>query len=462
MSFIKNPDKKKVTIAMVIFLTNFIIFPFYQLLYANLSWTTKTSMPTARYDMAAGMVGGVIYVIGGDPGNLVPISTVEAYNPSSNSWATRTDMPYPMHRLAAAVIGTKIYTCGGWYGMGAKPYTFEYDPSTDSWTTKTPMPTGRYGHTAITVKDKIYVIGGSDGTNFYSTVEEYDPTTDTWATKTPMPTARAYLTSCVVRDTIYAIGGSNSTKAYLNIVEKYDPIIDNWSSETPMPTARRAPISDVVNDIIYVIGGDNGTELDINEAAEIVTNIEVTSFNATIEKGEVCLLWKTESESKTILWLIARSTYNSFSVIATLTANGSSPTGHTYKYIDRTMKKNRLYYYKLGAMQNNGHIMWYGPVSVNIPFGKTFLSISPNPFTERVKISFVGVSGNRSIGESEIKIYDVSGRLIRSFPSSLFTRRSSVTWDGRDELGKRVTPGIYFVKLRDKNISETQKLIFAK
>ncbi len=497
-----GPLKKTgIIICTLLFIVTAIALPC--TLSAALSWSTKLSMPTARYDMAVGMVGDVIYVIGGDPGNLVPISTVEAYDPGPlETWTAKTDMPYNMHRLAAAVIGAKIYTCGGWYGMGAKPYTFEYDPglnswtqnadmpaarifhaaasyngkmyafggrytyntvyeyepTSDSWATKTPMPTGRYGHAAVTVNGKIYVIGGQDGTTIFSTVEEYDPIADSWITKTPMPTPRAYLTACVVRDTIYAIGGNDNTKAYLNTVEKYDPATDNWTSDTPMPTARRAPISSVVNDIIYVIGGDNGDELDVNEAAEPATGIELTSFNAIGEKGGVLLSWSTSLETGIVCWIIERCVGGPYETITTLDGKMQSPSPTTYRFFDDGARIGISNLYRLGAQCTDNSTRWYGPVSATpIACNDITIQISPNPFSTTTTISF-SRTGQSAEG-IEIQIIDVTGRRVRDFilyPSS-FILPAKLEWDGRDENGRALPPGIYFLTL--KTNSGTNKTV---
>ena len=87
-------------------------------------------------------------------------------------------------------------------------------------------------------------------------------------------------------------------------------------------------------------------------------------------------------------------------------------------------------------------------VSISAPF--------PNPFTDRVEIKFCIGQGAKSI---ELNIYDISGRLVRSFPSSLLSLRSSVTWDGRDESGQRVAAGIYFVRGRIGNQEVNEKLV---
>jgi hypothetical protein len=84
------------------------------------------------------------------------------------------------------------------------------------------------------------------------------------------------------------------------------------------------------------------------------------------------------------------------------------------------------------------------------------LSISPNPFTSLVRISLVGEPENRGTGKTEIKIYDVAGRRVRDlflYPSSFFLE---TTWDGRDEMGKVVSPGIYFISV---NGSVKQKVV---
>lgn len=477
-------------------------------LFAALSWTTKTSMPTERYDMCTGTVQDVIYVIGGDPGSLVPISTVEAYDPTADTvggvpWTAKQNMPYNMHRLAAAVIDGKIYTCGGWYGMGAKPYTLEYDPGSDSWTqktdmpaarlyhaaasfngkmyafggrytyntafeydpagdswaTKTPMPTGRYEHAAVTANGKIYVIGGQDGTSIFSTVEEYDPGTDSWTTKSSMPTARTGITACLVRDTIYVIGGRDNTKAYLNTVEKYDPATDNWTQDTPMPTARRAPISAVVNGIIYVIGGDNGNELDVNEAAEPATSIGLTSINAVGERGGVKISWSTAGETGIIRWIIQRAVHGSYQTIAILDAKGESPVPNSYCYFDSTALAETRNLYKVGAQNRDNGIRWFGPVSA-IPFTNAAgpLSITPNPFTTEVRIELLEI--REYLMESTVRIFDVSGRRVRVVPLLPTGASLAATWDGRNNAGKAVPPGTYFIKLVDaaNNVAAIKKV----
>ncbi len=76
------------------------------------------------------------------------------------------------------------------------------------------------------------------------------------------------------------------------------------------------------------------------------------------------------------------------------------------------------------------------------------LQNSPNPFRTSTTIFFSETTNSHEL--SQIKIYNIKGQLVRDFhivtPSH--SRSVSVTWDGKDESGNTVSPGIYFYKLK--------------
>jgi hypothetical protein len=64
----------------------------------------------------------------------------------------------------------------------------------------------------------------------------------------------------------------------------------------------------------------------------------------------------------------------------------------------------------------------------------------PNPFTDRVELMIQGLSQ-----PTELKIFDVTGRVVKSFElNPPAGQKSHVIWDGTDEHSKRVAPGLYF------------------
>jgi N-acetylneuraminic acid mutarotase len=246
---------------------------------AGCSYATLSAMPTARWALAAATgPDGRIYAIGGNnsSGNL---STVEAYNPSTNTWTTEASMPTARAGLAA-VAGPdgKIYAIGGATGISYQSTVEAYDPGTNTWTSVASMPTARYDLAAVTGSDgRIYAIGGYNG-DYVSTVEAYDPGTNTWTTVASMPTARAVLAAVAGPDgKIYAIGGGNNS-GLSNTVEAYDPGTNSWTTEASMPTVRETLAAATGPDgTIYAIGGSNGSPLDTVEAYDPNTNTWTTA-----------------------------------------------------------------------------------------------------------------------------------------------------------------------------------------
>ena len=155
------------------------------------SWRAANPMPTAREAHAAGIVEsesayeGKIYVVGGRGTEGQPLDTVEVYDPATETWAAAAPMPTARWGLAAGVVGGKLYAVGGAGTVGGvdnQPLdTVEvYDPDKDSWTALDPLPTARFGLAAGVIDGKLYAVGGTGtlgGVDLQplDTVEVYDP-----------------------------------------------------------------------------------------------------------------------------------------------------------------------------------------------------------------------------------------------------------------------------------------------
>lgn len=80
----------------------------------------------------------------------------------------------------------------------------------------------------------------------------------------------------------------------------------------------------------------------------------------------------------------------------------------------------------------------------------------PNPFSHSTSIPF---KLNRQ-SEIEITIYDILGRKIREIHKGFQnTGIHNVIWDGKNNLGIRVSKGIYLYQLRTANIMKVKKMI---
>lgn len=248
-------------------------------------WTRKADMPTARVGLAACVVDGKIYALGGAPRNQVVVGTVEQYDPATDTWTTKASMRTPRAFFGASVVNGKIYVVGGWAQSGAYLSSCEeYDPVANTWTTKAGMSTARCFLSTVAVDGKIYVIGGgtrSDSVNLptlaLQTVEVYDPATDTWTRKADMPRPGGTGSCCVTDGIIYYAGGGNTSiigtgsDRGVPLVDAYDPATDTWMTTAPMLTARAFFSACATNGAICAIGGCVTGAYDSSETSSVET-----------------------------------------------------------------------------------------------------------------------------------------------------------------------------------------------
>jgi N-acetylneuraminic acid mutarotase len=240
-------------------------------------WTIKRVMPQPRVCFCACALDGKIYAIGGLTtlgSDQIVKSTVYVYDAISDSWSIGVPLPIELTLLAACVVEGKIYVVGGTRlsASGPHPTAYEFDPSTDQWTEKKSMPTPRSGHGACVIDGKIFTFGGVGSMVAFDDVEIYDPSTDSWEQKQPMAMNRFYFGTSVVEGKIYIMGGCNLQMTPFDYNDEYDLNADTWLSREPMPTKRYGLSSCAVNGQIFVIGGsdvipeDSGPALSVVEA----------------------------------------------------------------------------------------------------------------------------------------------------------------------------------------------------
>jgi N-acetylneuraminic acid mutarotase len=272
-------------------------------------WTVKAPIPTPRSDLAVGVVNGILYAVGGAithrgehgvPVYTEYLSTVEAYNPSTNSWSLKAPLPTPRSGVGVGVVDGILYAVGGtgsatgrteWNEYPLSLNTVDaYDPVTNSWAAKASLPTRRSGYAVGGVaKGMLYVVGGE--TNIETDLmEAYDPITNRWTGKAPMPSPRKWLGVGVVNDILYAVGGvccgcCEIEGKVLRTVETYDPTTNTWTAKAPLPAPRAGFAVGVANQILYVVGGYNGSGIALNvvEAYDPIRNVWTTKTSLPVD-----------------------------------------------------------------------------------------------------------------------------------------------------------------------------------
>ena len=225
---------------------------------ASGTWQQRASMPGGRYDgYGAGVISGELYVAGGwttSPG--LPNSNLFIYSPTSNTWRSATSMPILSGCGGSGVIANKLYVttaCNGFSGYFS--FLHVYDPATSIWTALA-SSAHAHGDPAVgVIGGKLYVAGGTNEASVTDkTLEVYDPGTNSWTTRASMAIARVGASGAVVNGKLYVIGGQIGV-GLTNSVEVYDPVANTWTTVAAMPTSRSFMGTGVINGIIYVAGG---------------------------------------------------------------------------------------------------------------------------------------------------------------------------------------------------------------
>ncbi|MEO0124475.1 MAG: T9SS type A sorting domain-containing protein [candidate division WOR-3 bacterium] len=112
-----------------------------------------------------------------------------------------------------------------------------------------------------------------------------------------------------------------------------------------------------------------------------------------------------------------------------------------------------------------------------MPFdsGNLSLEVYPNPFQNHCVIKFQipntksqtnskSQNPNGNVGQGfSLAIYDVTGRMVKDFSRlTVNGERSTVVWDGEDNLGRNLSPGVYFVQIKAGAYQQIEKVVLCK
>jgi len=180
-------------------------------------WSGRPVLPNACASISGAVLSwnGKVYVAGG---NLYATDreTIQIYNPDTDSWSESSSSGVGRRCVAAAVVDGIIYVIGGADPPPGGPATLyaivkAYDIAGDTWHSKPSLPAPRNHAIAIALDGCIYVFGGysESGGETRREILRYTPATDQWQTVAGLPDRMARRDMQVVRlgNLIYLIGG---------------------------------------------------------------------------------------------------------------------------------------------------------------------------------------------------------------------------------------------------------------
>jgi hypothetical protein len=120
--------------------------------------------------------------------------------------------------------------------------------------------------------------------------------------------------------------------------------------------------------------------------------------------------------------------------------------------IDYDARAGQTYLYRFDVTLQ-GRFTSYGPFAVTIPRDEArplAATIQPNPSrgSARVTISLAGRPGDAPVAV-EATVHDLAGRAVRVLHRGQLPRGSTtLEWDGRDDSGRPLGSGLYFLRVR--------------
>ena len=129
------------------------------------AWEQHPSLPGPRSGHRMVAAGGRLYVIGGVGGPAAGAGMtgrVLIFDPGSNSWSEGAAMSPNRDHLAAVLVGGEIWAIGGRAGGRNHARVDIYDPESDTWHDGPPLPEGTSGAAEAILDGVIYLSGGED------------------------------------------------------------------------------------------------------------------------------------------------------------------------------------------------------------------------------------------------------------------------------------------------------------
>jgi glucose/arabinose dehydrogenase len=227
-------------------------------------WTSLINAPVALSEVSCGVVGGVLYAIGGGG------TATFRYDLAAKAWlANAPARPFAGARHALEVVGGKLYVIGG-VGGGSEGKVQIFDPAAGTWSLGTPMPWGAGAVSTAVLEGRIHVAGGIVGSTTVANHSRYDPVFGTWTTLAPLPVGRSHAAAGSDGERFYVIGGriggTQVTDGFAD-VQVFDPATGTWgwsgdgvSGLAPLPQARSGMGKAVwFQEELYVFGGETLT-----------------------------------------------------------------------------------------------------------------------------------------------------------------------------------------------------------
>lgn len=236
---------------------------------------TSGSRPAVGDHHAAEVVDGKLLLFGGFGG--FSEGQLQIFEPKNGSWSLGPRMPFAAGASASARIGDQVFVAGGIVENTTVSKAAVLNTRDMTWTSIADLPRPRNHAASGTDGTRFYVFGGrgpgsGDGNevaNGFDDVQIYDPASGTWTVSDgspnapkPMPVARGGTGKAVyLNGEFWVIGGETLTgegaskQGTYSRVDIYNPVTNSWRLGAPLPTARHGIFPVAKDGRLFVAGG---------------------------------------------------------------------------------------------------------------------------------------------------------------------------------------------------------------
>jgi Secretion system C-terminal sorting domain len=193
----------------------------------------------------------------------------------------------------------------------------------------------------------------------------------------------------------------------------------------------------------------------------VVTPVELTSFAANVNEGNVTLTWATATETNNQGFEVQRSTNGvDFEALSFVQGHGTTTETQFYSYVDNTIASG-TYTYRLKQIDFNGTFEYSKTVEADVNGPKEFSLDQnyPNPFNPSTKISFKLATDSKV----SLKVFDILGQeVITLINGNLVAGGHEVNFDA-----SALNSGVYFYRIEatgvnGTNFTNVKKMILTK
>lgn len=404
--------------------------------------------PSARRNASAILdpVENRMVIFGGTTaGTASSLNDVWGFDLDTNTWVNLTPAvgpPAPAPRLAPASIydphGHQMIT---WSGQAFQVFfndVWSFDLAANTWSQFTPSggpPNVRYGvgYAFDPVARDLVTFAGFTNSGRFDDVWRFNDQAETW-TDVSMgiaPGERCLHSACydaIGHRMIMHAGQNNSGP--LDDLWALDLDTDTWTQLTPSPK----PSARYFTSFVY------------DEANRRATLFGGQTATVKVNEAWVFDLWTNEWTQLTPAGTPPSARFGAAAVY-----DGANDRMIVFGGLDAAVRND------VWALEGLSNTATGAP-----PITSSALALHPNhpnPFNPSTTIRF----DIAARGRATLRVYDVRGALVRTLLDE--TRDAgpgSASWNGRDDLGRGVSSGLYFYRIESNGESRTRKMVLLK